>query len=127
MSNKAELIQARKEVMGILDEKFKEVAEWRWFRAIDRALTALNGTTPEAAIPTHGHQSYGDLAIAVIESAGKPVVTDEIVSFVANKRNRNPAGIKINVQSALSRDDRIASVHWSGGRGWWLKNREVPK
>jgi hypothetical protein len=146
MTNKSELIKARMEMMGILDEKFKDEPLWRAFRAVDRALAAtgeqhephqnrMNGTSSEST-PTRGSTprvrlysklSYGDLGVEAIERAGKPVSTTEIVSFIAQKRNREPDDIKINIQSALSRDKRIESVHWSGGRGWWLKGQEVPE
>ena len=144
MSDKTELIKARSEMMGILDEKFKDEPLWRAFRAIDRALAASDGSTdapsmngaqnesvaPGGSLPRrrlYSNLSYGDLGVEAVKRAGKPVPTSEIVSFIAQHRHREPEEIKINVQSSLSRDDRIESVRWTGGRGWWFKGREVPQ
>jgi hypothetical protein len=136
MNNRLDLIQARHEMMGVLDEKFKNVPEWRAFRAIDRVLMAMNGSSAEGEstdiihpprVRLTGFASYVDLGVDLIRRTGKPVPTTEIVSFVAQQKNRAPEDIKTNVQSALSRDNRIESIRWSGGRGWWLKGQEVPK
>jgi hypothetical protein len=130
--SQSDLIQARKDMMAVLDEKFKNDREWRIFRAIDRAL---NGATkaessesaPHPIVKLDKFASYVDLAADLIQRAGKPVSTAEIVSFVARQKERQPDEIKVNIQSALSRADRLQSVRWSGGRGWWLKGREVPE
>jgi hypothetical protein len=134
MSNKAELIQARARMMAVLDTKFKDVPEWQAFRAMDAFITAMdaptgvtNGAGESPVLRTRKAPSYGDLGLEAVQQAGKPLSTREIVAFIATRRNRTPDSIKPNVQAALSRDDRLDSVTWSGGRGWWFKDREVPE
>jgi hypothetical protein len=136
MSNKSELIQARDEIMAVLDAKLKAMPEWKAFRAMDRALMALEGpgtrNLAESTAPTgrraRAKLSYGSLGVMAITEAGRPVPTSEIVAFIVAHRNiKDPDSIRVNIQSALSRDARIQSVNWSGGRGWWFADREVPK
>ena len=135
MSNMAELIQARARMMAVLDTKFKDVPEWQAFRAmeafisaIDRPASTTNGAGESEPIARRARTkaSYGDLGVEAIQRAGKPLPTMDIVVFIALQRNRTPDTIKPNVQAALSRDPRLQSVMWSGGRGWWYADREVP-
>jgi hypothetical protein len=136
MSNKADLLQARNEIMAVLDDKFRNVPEWKAFRAMDRALMAMDGHitlmgSDESPLPTSRKRSklsYVDLALEAIRRSGKPVPISEIVAFIGSQRDvRNPDSIRVNIQSALSRDPRVQSIVWSGGRGWWFADREAPE
>lgn len=134
MTDKAELIQARNEMMALLDEKLKNVPEWRAFRIMDKAISAMDrppsvhvGLNGDAVARWRARSSYGDLAVEFIEHERRPSSTTEVVAYVATKRNRNPDDIRINIQSALSRDERLESIAFSGTRAWWFKGREVPK
>lgn len=140
MMSKATLLQARAKMMAALDTTFKgdldrevcRAALWEGFRAIEEFLAGVdapamtNGGADESAPTRMRRGSYADLGMEAIQQAGKPLSTKEIVALVATRRNRTPDDIKPNVQAALSRDNRLNSVTWSGGRGWWLKGREVP-
>ena len=49
MTDVNELSRARDEMLAILDEKFAKMPEWRAFRAMDKALTAMGGAS--SAVP----------------------------------------------------------------------------
>jgi hypothetical protein len=154
MIDKESLIQARDDMLAVLDEKLKDLPEWRAFRIMDKAILAMNsdpspppdGQVPRrplservAATATNGademsplaryraRQSYVDLALEFIQKLNHPASTTELVSHIAGVRGRDPGEIRVNIQSSLSKDERIKSVTWSRGRGWWFPNREVPK
>src|SRR5262249_11300059 len=110
------------------------------FRIMDKAIVAMNSDpSPRIETVTNGaaemsplaryraRPSYVDLALEFIQRLNRPASTTELVSHIAELRGRDPGDIRINIQSSLSKDDRIESINWSRGRGWWFKNREVPQ
>jgi hypothetical protein len=136
---KDEMMQAHEAMAAVLDAKFRTVPEWRAFRAIDRALLALE-VAPSSAVrmpphianrrrPEGAPPSYTSLADQLIGETGKPVPTNEIMAFIASKRSigsdRDRA--KVTVQSSLSKDKRFKNVAWEGGRAWWYADRPIPK
>jgi hypothetical protein len=140
MTNKTDLIQARNDLLAALDDKLKEMPEWRALRAMDKAIAAiddvpkfhaaLNGSNESPRVVPHRIRrvpSYSDLAVDFIGKQNHPITTKELVAHIAALRRRNADEISINIQSALSRDERVESVPWSSGRGWWFAGREVPK
>jgi hypothetical protein len=137
MSDKNDLALARDEMLAVLDEKFANMPEWRAFRAMDKALTAMDEgsalkrkTSSPRVIrrrPSEG-PTYVDLALEAVAAKGVPVPTTDLIRFIAPKRNLDAESEKtrINIQSGLSRDKRIKSVPWAGGRAWWFADRKVP-
>lgn len=136
-----ELLSAREDMLAVLDEKLAKMPEWRAFRAMDKALGVLTGAAKAATdLPanrqlvrrrgrTPGVPTYADLGIEAINSGGHPMTTPEVVKFIANRRSLDPANdkVRINIQTGLSRDKRIASVPWLGGRAWWHADQAVPE
>jgi hypothetical protein len=141
MTPKDDLSQARNDMLLVLDEKLAQMPEWRAFRAMDKALWAMsampttpkpNGAeqpTPRRRTRTEGIPSYGALAIEAIDTKGVPLPTAEIVRFIGTRRelDTDQEKARVNIQSGLSRDKKIRSISWRGGRAWWHANRSVPK
>ena len=139
MNAKTELLQARDDMLAVLDDKLKQVPEWRAFRAIESALAVIGAITPgsnRASAPTRRPRkrrvrlgSYGDLALAAVKAANRPLPTDEVVTFIAAQRRlgADPRKARINIQSGLSRDERIRSIPWRGARAWWYSDRDPPE
>jgi hypothetical protein len=144
MTDKDTLFQARNDMLAVLDEKLANMPEWRAFRAMDRALGAMSeapapepnldhgpvnqqrvirrrGRTPD--VPT-----YVELALKAVEAKGSPLPTPDIIEFITQRRPVDPDSEKarINIQSGLSRDKRIKSIPWRGGRAWWFADRKAP-
>jgi hypothetical protein len=142
MTHKDDLSQARNDMLSVLDEKLAQMPEWRAFRAMDKALwamSAMQATAPKAngaeqptarrRTRTVGTPSYADLAIEAIDTKGFPIPTADIVRFIGTRRELDPDQEKarVNIQSGLSRDKKIRSISWRGGRAWWHANRPPPK
>jgi hypothetical protein len=138
MANKmAELIQARDDALASLDEKLKNLPEWRVFRFLDRQLSnAQAAQMANGAIESRSRgnrrarsgSSYVDLALKALEANRAPVPTSDMVSFIGARRplGPDPKKARINIQSALSKDNRVQSVPWRGGTAWWYAGRPVP-
>lgn len=136
-----ELFRAREDMLAVLDEKLAKMPEWRAFRAMDKALGVLTGTLKTSGDPaanrqptrprgrTPGVPTYADLALEAMGASGAPVPTNDVVKFIAGKRNLEAGDnrIRTNIQTGLSRDKRIASVPWLGGRAWWHAGQAVPE
>jgi hypothetical protein len=141
MSNKSELIEARAEILEVLDEKLSGMPEWRALRAIEKAIGAIDApsstATPqeanEAAKPLQRRvvipKSYVSLALEALEGVGRPIDTATMLEYISARRKMDddPKRARINVQSALSKDKRIESVPWRGGPAWWFADRDLPK
>lgn len=142
MTAKSELIQAREAMAAALDAKWSNVPEWKAFRAIDRALLALE-TEQADAEPTararvrlrlrslrSGQQpSYNALADSALTQTGKPITTAQLMEFIAARRrvDPDPNKAKINVTSSLSKSPQFRNVPWEGGTAWWYSDRPLPK
>ena len=71
--------------------------------------------------------SQPDAVAAIIAELGKPLSSDELVPLVEAKGVRMSGEKRVNLASALSRDERFHSIQWgSHGRKWWFKDREPP-
>lgn len=140
MNAKTEMMRAHEAMASVLDAKFSNVPEWQAFRAIDRALLALETEQPTDPAPPRersrinralsgGVPSYVSLAFESFEETGAPVPTPKLMDFVASRRPLPPDldRAKVNVTSSLSKEKRIKSVPWQGGRAWWYADRPVPK
>jgi hypothetical protein len=136
---KTEMLAAHEAMAAVLDSKIGNMKEWQAFRAIDRALLALEQPTIIGVSQT-GHKvrpqrdgaspSYMSLAYQALTEADKPVPTDKIMEFISARRplsGDDPAKAKIVVQSSLSKDSRFKSVPWEGKRAWWFTDRGLPK
>ena len=139
MDTRSELQKARETLAAGLDEKLKNIPEWRAIRAIDRALAAL---AESAAVPAHAgtivqfsdggtkrmYPTYTTLARMLIEKKGSPVTTPELVAYMRENRpiHSDEEKAKINITSSLSKDDRFQSIPWAGGKAWWLVGRDLP-
>lgn len=142
------LLEVRSKMMAALDKKFKNDLDWQAFRALDdlvvNSAATTNGTVNghvarrESVAPqqrrggrrkgTSG-ATVGDLGCNAINEAGRPVPTDAMVIYIGARRdlNKDPKRARINVQSAMSHEERLESVRWRGGSAWWIKGRELPK
>jgi hypothetical protein len=141
MTAKTELMKAHETMAAVLDGKFSHVPEWKAFRSIDRALLALEtehaaaGNGAQRAVPRHRERigqppSYMSLADKALTETGKPITTDNLMTYIAQHRalsGGDAAKAKIVVQSSLSKDKRFRSVPWEGKRAWWYTDRAVPK
>lgn len=139
MDTRQELLEARETIAEGLDDKFKNVPEWRAIRAIDRALAALDRPS---AVPAHAgslvrfpdggtkrlYPTYTVLARRFIEHKNAPVTTPELVEYIKQSRplHSDLEKAKINITSSLSKDEKFESIPWEGGRAWWLKGRDLP-
>jgi hypothetical protein len=151
MSAEQDIIQAREEMATILDQKLSDMTEWKAFRAMDKAIAALkainmtlermaDGELPPDLAARNGtlvrkprvprSESYAALAIQAINREGRPLHIDNIVAFIAGARGlslEEGEQLKVAIGSGLSRDRRLRSVVWHGGRGWWYSNQELPQ
>ncbi|HTE76908.1 MAG TPA: hypothetical protein VK653_09220 [Xanthobacteraceae bacterium] len=139
MNAKTEMMRAHEAMAVVLDAKFSNVPEWQAFRAIDRALLALESEQPIDPPPRERSRitravsgevpSYVSLALKSFEETGAPIPTPKLMEFVAGRRQLppDPNRAKVNVTSSLSKEKRIKSVPWLGGRAWWYADRPVPK
>jgi hypothetical protein len=140
-SAKAEMMQAHEDIAAALDAKLSTMPEWRAFRALDRALLALEAEpepapAPKAIPSAHrprlrlngAHPSYMSLADKALSEAGKPVSTADIFAYIAARRplSSDADKARIVIQSSLSKDKRFESVPWAGRRAWWYAGRQVP-
>jgi hypothetical protein len=140
---KSELLKAHEAIAAALDAKIGNMPEWQAFRHLDRALLALEEEHPEQ-MPTPpvvprprirpringAHPSYMSLADQALTETGKPIPTNKIMDYIAQRRplsGEDPAKAKIVIQSSLSKDKRFRSVPWEGKRAWWYADRPVPR
>lgn len=143
MTAKTELMQAHEAMAAVLDAKFSNVPEWKAFRAIDRALLALEtesgarhvmaAPAPRFRTPSNGHgverPSYTALTDAALQEKGKPISTPQLMEFIGARRKLDSDAdrAKVTVTSTLSKSPHFRSVPWEGGRAWWFADRAVPK
>lgn len=139
------LLKVRNSMLVAFDRKFKNDPNWRAFRDLDQividAFKTNGAAAPSPAKPRQAAESpnrggrpratgdtMGDLGVAAVTEAAKPITTDALVAYIAARRalNRDPKRARVNVQSAMSHEDRIISIKWRGGSAWWLADREVP-
>jgi hypothetical protein len=138
-----ELQRSRDELLALLEKKVGHLPEWKAFRAVERAITAIR--TPAAPVsPTAGANGaterptrrpadapipYGTLGLRALEITGLPVTTAEMIAFICKHREMpsDPNKTKANIVSALSHDDRFQSVSWRDGRAWWHANQPPPR
>jgi hypothetical protein len=137
MSAKTSILQAREAMAAVLDAKLANLPEWKAFRDIDRALLELDAEQPVSPAPRERSRitpageapSYVKLALQAFDEVGTPVPTPKLMQFVGSRRElpADPERAKVNVTSSLSKEKRIKSVPWEGGRAWWYADRPVPK
>jgi hypothetical protein len=136
MTAKSEMMQAHEAMASVLDTKFSNVPEWKAFRAIDRALLALEtervNTGPNPSEPRsrkNQQPSYNELTGRALYETGKPIPTPQLMVFIGahRKLDPDPKKAKINVTSSLSKSSEYESVDWEGGTAWWYANRPLPK
>lgn len=148
-SAKDEMMKAHDAMASVLDVKLAEMPEWKAFRAIDRALLALDilpakesaaaPQTKMVRVPKHfaprqlvpGRlavvKPYVVLAIEALTEIQKPIPTPTLIDFIGKRR---PLGdvekAKVNITSSLSKDSRFKSVAWENGKAWWWADKPVP-
>jgi hypothetical protein len=143
------LLKVRDKMLLALDKKYGKDLDWQAFRELDRLIMNGAASAAESAPPRRPHressesssrprpstrwnnngETLGDLGVAACNEAGRPVTTDGMVAYVGARRalNKDPKRARINVQSAMSHEDRLVSVKWRAGTAWWIKERELPK
>jgi hypothetical protein len=136
MNAKTELLKAHEAMSSVLDAKLKDMPEWQAFRAIDRALIALESEqvpAPKRSVYQTLQKiapmpSYVSLTMKALNERGRPITTPALMDFIGKHRalGDDPEKAKINVTSTLSKDDRFRSIPWKGGRAWWWSDKEVP-
>jgi len=150
MTAKTELMKAHEAMAAVLDAKFSGSPEWTAFRAIDRALLALETESAERKAPTvellpaprfrapprtpsngHGVEplSYTALTDVALRERGRPIPTPQLMEYIGSKRRLadDAERAKVTVTSTLSKSQHFRSVPWEGGRAWWFADRPVPK
>lgn len=141
MTAKSEMMQAHEAMAAVLDAKFSNVPEWKAFRAIDRALLALETESgvgalfvkPRPRVRLNGHRderpSYTTLAGMALQERGKPIPTPQLMEYIGARRklDSDAERAKVTVTSTLSKSPHYKSVPWEGGRAWWYADRPVPK
>jgi hypothetical protein len=144
MTAKTELMQAHEAMAAVLDAKFSNVPEWKAFRAIDRALLALEKESgahaaPVATLPARTRirlnglggekPSYTALTVMALKERGKPIPTPQLMEYIGARRtlDADAERAKVTVTSSLSKSPHIKSVPWEGGRAWWFADRPAPK
>jgi hypothetical protein len=138
MSNKTakdEMMQAHEAMARVLDVKLQNMPEWQAFRAIDRALLALDsvaGSRASAPIPrpriNGTPDSYTTLTGKALEELGQPITTPKLVEFIRKHRDLGDdlARVRVSISTSLSKDPRYKSVEWGNGRGWWYADKPLP-
>jgi hypothetical protein len=126
-----QLLKSRDAMLVVLDTKLKDVPEWTAYRAMEAFLqVASSATTHEAPLTTTDWSidSYANLALKALQANGRPTSTPELLAFIASHRKipADPRRARSNIAAALSRDKRLRSVSWRGGRGWWHADRPLP-
>jgi hypothetical protein len=138
---KSEMLQAHEAIAAALDAKIGNMPEWQAFRHLDRALLALEAEQPaQPSTPPQtrksrprinsAHPSYMSLVDKALTETGRPIPTNKIMDYIAQRRplsGGDPAKAKIVVQSSLSKDRRFISVPWEGRRAWWYADKPIPK
>jgi hypothetical protein len=136
MTAKSELMQAHEAMAAVLDAKFSQVPEWKAFRAIDRALLALEAELPIVTLDTPVHfsrkkqeLSYNSLTEMALKQLGRPVTTPQLMAFIGARRDLDPdpKKAKINITSSLSKSSQFENIDWDGGTAWWYAGRPPPK
>lgn len=104
------------------------------WRALSKAIDALSrdGGAPTANIPPprakSARISQADGAVMLIEQKGFPLRTQDILEALpeigVSVTGTNPT---INLSSSLSRDPRLLSVNWAGGKAWWIEGKDLPR
>jgi hypothetical protein len=132
---KDEMMQAHEAMARVLDAKLANMPEWQAFRAIDRALLALESINePRISSPlprqriNGAPESYTVLTGKALEESGQPIATPKLIEFIGKHRNLEGdiKKIKVSISTALSKDARYKSVAWGNGRGWWFADRPLP-
>lgn len=133
MQAKDEMLAAKEALASALDAKLKDMPEWLALRAIDRAIVALDRQAQSrAALPVPKKPliipTYSTLTLELLNQKQMPIATPELLDYVAARRPVDPNvdRARINLTSSLSKDERIRSISWSGGRAWWFADREPP-
>jgi hypothetical protein len=135
---KEEMMQAHEALAKVFDAKWSNMPEWQAFRAIDRALLALDlAAAPKPGLPllplpkariNNGPVPYVTLAFNALTEGGKPLPTPKMIEYIGKHRDLGDIEkAKVNITSSLSKDERFKSVEWANGRAWWLVGKPVPK
>jgi hypothetical protein len=137
---KSEMMQAHEAIAAVLDAKIGNMPEWKAFRAVDRALLALEAGQPSGLrvlpLPVRKKRitgtviPYMTLTDQALTETGRPVTTNKLMEYIGQRRplsSNDPAKAKIVVQSSLSKDKRFRSVPWDGTRAWWYADKPIPK
>jgi len=139
MSNRDELMQAQSAMLTVLDEKLRDMPEWRAYRAISKAIAALNGAVKSSEPVAAGiapqpklqrertDLSYAEIAILLLQQAGRPMASRELIPAIAERRGVDGSEKKVVISTALSRDERLKNIRWRNGTAWWLTDRELPQ
>jgi hypothetical protein len=133
MDPKEQLIQARNALQGAVDRALAGLPEWRALESVERAIEELEkARKPQKQNGEEGtlqSESYTNLAIRALREAGVPLSTPKIIEYIGRFRSvsSDPERAKINISSALSKDDRLQSLGWREGRAWWLAGEKPPK
>ena len=134
-----ELLQAHDAMASVLDSKLANMPEWKAFRAIDRALIALEvaadapKTDPTPAVQKTNQErpdtplGYVALTRMLFRTTGKPATTSEVIDFICNHRSfPDMAKAKVNITSSLSKEADFRNIVWNLKKVWWWADRDPP-
>jgi hypothetical protein len=136
---KIELLEAHNAMASVLDVKLGNMPEWKAFRAIDRALIALEVASdspkpkPFPILPkpnqarTNETLGYVELTRRLLDSINRPVTTGEVVNHISQFRQfPDLEKAKVNITSSLSKDPRFRSIVWDLKKVWWWTDKDPP-
>ena len=109
-------------------QEWKILSEaWRKMSDRDRALEEQNAISRRAVAKRKANVSQADAAVLALDAAGIPLTTNELLELLP-KYDAEVGGEKkaINLASNLSRDERLVSLNWGGGKAWWHSERNPP-
>lgn len=92
-----------------------------------KAETGKFSTSFGSPTITHSSSSRANLVATIIEEAGAPVTTKDLLDALG-KRGEEIGGKDpmINLASTLSRDKRFRSVSYRNSKAWWFTDKPYP-
>jgi hypothetical protein len=122
MSDPNSYLDAMMAARDAVEGRLQSNPDYLLLRQIEKALQA-HGSGSLSAV----RLSQTDAAYAVLVEIGRPLPIGDLLDIVArNGINVGGANPNTNFSSALSRDSRFKSVHWSNSRRWWVSDRPMP-
>jgi hypothetical protein len=132
MDPKEQLINARNALQAEVDKVLEALPAYQALQRVEQAIDALgkssqNSRPQEPNLRLSPSQSYAALAVDAIVKAAHPLTTPEIIEYISKYRAlaADPERAKINIASALSKEENLKNIRWKDGRAWWLSGEKL--